>query len=159
MTYPSIRGVCIRQIHRNGRFAVLFGDVRDSEAAFRALSTDRPQWHTRYTTIQEVVALGLTGPFTNRLSQEDGRLEVLAFMDQRELDMTHQSDIFVHEVLVTFGSLRHFEVVSEDNASVHEYRVEYHDIQHAENAHSGLDNLLIGVSILLFFPPCEVVQC
>ncbi|KAJ5333299.1 uncharacterized protein N7506_007082 [Penicillium brevicompactum] len=144
MTYPSIRGVCIRQIHRNGRFAVLFGDVRDSEAAFRALSTERPQWHMRYTTIQEVVALGLTGPFTNRLSQEDGRLEVLAFMDQRELDMTPQSDIFVHEVLVTFGSLRHFEVVSEDNASVHEYRVEYHDIQHAENAHSGLDNLLIG---------------
>lgn len=137
---------------------MVFGDLRDSENAFRTVRTTYPNWNVKYASIQELVAHGLAGPFTTRMSPENGRVVVLAYMELPDALMETENDDYVITTLQAMGDIRYLKVVSEDSASVHEYHVEYNSVQDAANACSTLETLLVGVSIF-FLPSWAVVQC
>jgi hypothetical protein len=148
--YRSIEGVFIRQIPTVGQFSAIFADIRDAIEAHAYLCNIKPDWNVVYATVHEVVQSKLSGPFTDHLSQENGQLVVCAFIEpnQHGREFAELTDEYVNQLFSKFGSVRNCNRISEDSASLREYRVEYYNIHHAAHAFSCLSGLLLGVSYI-----------
>lgn len=65
-----------------------------------------------------------------------------------------QTDEHVASIVATFGDVIYCNRVSEDGASVREYRVEYFNVHHASHAFSCLNGLLLDVRTYLWLVSC-----
>jgi hypothetical protein len=119
----------------------------------RKLNNLRPRWHAKYATMREVATAGLVAPFPYTSRQEDGQLGVSVYIEPGQADrqVYEKIDQFIDNILSAFGQKRYYQRISEDGASLREYRVEYFNIHHAGHAFTCLDNLLLDVRILLLF--------
>ncbi|CAG8073449.1 unnamed protein product [Penicillium olsonii] len=143
--YGTLEGVFIQQLHASGRFSVVFADLREAIDAFNQIPRAYPAWNIKYATIAEVVSAGLNGPFHSMASPEDGQLVICALIDTQPpvRDFDQRTDEYVANVTEALGDVRYCNRVSEENASVREYRVEYFNVQHAIHAYSCLNHLLL----------------
>lgn len=97
--------------------------------------------------MREVVRGGLSGRSVDISSQENGQLVIRTSIDasQAGREFSEQTDEHVASVVATFGDVIYCDRVSEDGASVREYRVEYFNVHHASHAFSCLNGLLLDV--------------
>ena len=155
--YQSSTGINGTKLARQGIVVVGFTDYRDAKLAYANARYDHPQWRLVRLTPKAFVLNNEDAPFAGRVnvaqvSDFEGQLVVSVFFDGRDESIKARPTFeLLKQTLRNFGELKAFHSMPLEQGNLREFRVEYYDTRHAENALRSLHNptqLGVGISAI-----------
>ncbi|KAJ5985136.1 hypothetical protein N7499_008586 [Penicillium canescens] len=133
--YPSIDSVYLRDLQTQGRFSVLFADLRDVTRSIHRLRYIHPEWVVDPASAQDIANLTNEFDIPSTSNTNDGILMVTVRANGNCL--TEDYHDLVERLVRSLGDVRLFRL-SENGSVAQKYRVEFYSTRHTSYAFACL---------------------
>ncbi|OAX79451.1 hypothetical protein ACJ72_06232 [Emergomyces africanus] len=150
--FGSLKGPVFTELHSTGSIYVGFTDVRDANNASEKVARLHPEWRINFLTAQEYAQKFDPTNF-DLVSDFEGQVFASVFYDSSNpaLDARVVSHSF-KDLLETFGDIKAFHGLSNNQGNVDEFLVEFFDTRAADNVISTLHGTSVDECVLELKP-------